>query len=166
MERTGVDNLIAYWNTTLQGVRLRPSLFFEMTEDEVLSRQIPGIRTSRVFWRESGLFSARREYMRISRRELVFDVCGFPLGDSFTVSWWLGTSERNIRTLFFEIPILGSLLEARLSPVTYYEVDSETAYQRAIHDSILLVVDTLTEDNELPRLTGPEREPIMADFYE
>ncbi len=166
MERTGIDNLIAHWNTTLQGVGLRPSMFYEMLEEEISLRSFAGMQMTRVYWREGGWFSARREYLRTMWRQVIFDICGFPFGDSFCVSWWLGTNERSVRSLFFEVPVLGTLIEAGLSPATYYEIDSERVYQHGIHNSVLHVVDVLTDQNQLPRLTGLAREPIMAEFYD
>lgn len=165
MERTGIDNLIAHWNTTLHDVGLRPSAFYEMVEQEISMRRFAGMRLTSVYWREGGWFSARREYLRIVWRQLVFDICGFPLGDSFSVSWWLGTNEQSVRNLFLEIPLLGSLIEAGLSPATYYEVDSESVFQNGIHNSVLRVIDVLTDQNHLPRLDELAREPIMAEFY-
>ena len=165
MERTGLDSLISYWNTSLYA-RVSPSVLYERLEAEVLSEGIPRVEVTRTFWREGGWFSARREYLRIRWNDLVFDICGFPVGNSFTVSWWLGTIENNVRNLIFEIPILGTFLEERFSPVTYYAIDVEASFQRAIHNSVLRVIDDLTEENELPRLAEFEREPFMTEFYE
>src|SRR5688500_16248882 len=103
MERTGIDDLIAYWHTSLDGVQLQPSVFYALVEEEILSRQITLLQTTRVFWREHGWFSARREYLRVEYREFIFDICGFPAGPDFCVSWWLGVQERNIKNLIFEI---------------------------------------------------------------
>lgn len=165
MERTGIDKLISYWNTSLYA-RLSPSVFYEQLEEEIQSEEIPRVRLTRTFWREGGWFSARREYLRVQRDDLIFDICGFPIGNSFTVSWWLGTTEKNVRNLVFEIPLLGVFLEEWLSPVTYYAIDADASFQRATHNAVLRVVDDLTDQNELPRLMEIEREPIMAEFYD
>ena len=165
MERTGVDNLISYWNASLCA-QLSPSAFYEQLEDEIQCEELPDLDMTRSFLREGGWFSARREYLRIRWNNFVFDICGFPVGRSFTVSWWLGTIENNVGGLFFEIPLLGEFLRERISPVTYYIIDAEASFQRAIHNAVLRVVDHLTEQNELPRLMEMEREPVMAEFYE
>ncbi len=166
MERTGIDILIAHWNTTLNGVRLQPSVFYETVENELAQRQIPNLSITRVFLRESGLFSARREYLRVRQGNLIFDICGFPAADSFTVSWWLGAVEKTVGNLFFEIPLIGKFLEERLNPATYFEIDVEATLQRTVHTSVLRIVDELTDQNELPKLAGREHEPILTEFYE
>lgn len=165
MERTGIDNLISYWNASLRA-QLSPSVFYEQLEEEILTEEIPELEMTRTFWREGGWFSARREYLRIRWNNFVFDICGFPVGSSFTVSWWLGTIENNVGGLIFETPLLGEFLRERLSPVTYYTIDAEASFQRAIHNSVLRLVDDLTDQNELPRLMEMERAPILAEFYE
>lgn len=166
MERIGIDTLIAHWNTSLNGVRLQPSVFYEMVENEISRRQIPNLLITRVFLREKGLFSARREYLRIQHEKLIFDICGFPAADSFSVSWWLGAVDKTIGNLFFEIPLVGEFLEEQFAPATYFKIDSEAMLQRAIHNLVLCVVDELTDQNELPKLVGREREPVMTEFYE
>jgi hypothetical protein len=165
MERTGIDELISYWNTSVVA-SLPPSQFYERLEEEILSEGIPGIEMTRVFWREGGWLSGRREYLRVRRGDLVFDICGFPIGNSFTVSWWLGTIEKNVRNLILEIPLVGAFLEKGLSPATYYSIDAETSFQRAIHNSVVRMVDDLTDQNELKRLGDIDRVPVMAEFYE
>jgi hypothetical protein len=119
-----------------------------------------------VFLRERGLFSARRQYLRAQHNKLIFDICGFPCANVFSISWWFGTVEKTVANLFFEIPLLGEFLEERLVSVTYFEVDMEATLQHAIHNSVLRVVDELTDQNELPKLVGREREPILKEFYE
>jgi uncharacterized YccA/Bax inhibitor family protein len=42
-----------------------------------------------VDWKEGGLLSARREYLRVKRGKLSFDVCAAPFGTGFFFSSWL-----------------------------------------------------------------------------
>src|SRR5262249_32254698 len=41
-------------------------------------------------WKEGGPLSASREYLRVTRQGLVFDICGAPFGTGFFVSLWYG----------------------------------------------------------------------------
>lgn len=166
MEKAYVENLLAHWSANLAGVQIRPSVFYGMVEENISAKQIPRIRISRVFRREGGLISDRRQYLRVKYKQLVFDICGFPICGSFAVSYWLELHDKTVANLFFEIPILGFVLERAFSPATYFNVDADAACQHAVHDSVLSVVDELTHENHLTRLTGQAREPIFADFYE
>jgi hypothetical protein len=63
--------------------------FYASVERATRDRQVPEALVSRVDWREGGVLSAKREYLRVSRGRLVFDICGAPFGTGFFVSWWL-----------------------------------------------------------------------------
>jgi hypothetical protein len=86
----GID-IISNWSTLIENLEASPLGFFESVEAGIKKRCIPDIQTSRVDHYESGMFSAKREYMRIVRDNLVFDVCASPYGTGFFVSWWLGS---------------------------------------------------------------------------
>lgn len=166
MESAGVDTLISYWSTSVQQVQLKPSSFYQALEEEIRSRDLSGITISRAFWRQRGWFSPRREYLRVQLKELVFDICAFPYGNSFTVSWWLGAVERRVSNLFFEIPLLSELLERIVSPATFYEVDSQVAFQRQVHSAVLFVIDEFSRKSETNILDEHDPESLMGEFYE
>jgi hypothetical protein len=82
--------VISHWNKFIESLEASPMDFYASVEQAIQKRQVPDIKTSRVDWREGGAFSARREYLRVAREKLVFDICGAPFGNGFFVSWWLG----------------------------------------------------------------------------
>jgi hypothetical protein len=165
MPQLQIGRVLAHWETMLAGVAISPLAFYAAVERAVATHQIPMVMMARVTRREGGLFSARRQYLRARRRSLVFDVCGFPVGADFQVTWWLGETEPGLRELFGEIPIVGLLLDRVFSPATYYELDAEAHFQHAIHASVLEVIDELTSRRGLRRLPPRERRPVMREFY-
>ena len=165
MQYTAVDNLLAHWSTRLPGVEIRPTEFYAMVENEIRIKGIPRIAIARVYYREGGFWSPKRQYLRISYREFVFDICGFPISNSFAVSWWLGTHNRTVASLLYEIPVLGPLLDPAIRANTFYSMDVDAVCQNAIHESVLNIVDELTHENQLPRLNGPDRVPVLSEFY-
>jgi hypothetical protein len=86
----GID-VISNWSTLIENLEASPLGFFESVEAGIKKRCIPQTETSRVDHYESGMLSAKREYMRITRDKLIFDICAAPYGTGFFVSWWLGT---------------------------------------------------------------------------
>ena len=66
-------------------------------------------------WHEGGVLSAKREYLRVTRQKLAFDLCAAPFGTGFFFSWWVG-EKRPPRWLCWAI-LLGTL-------VAYYAVHS------------------------------------------
>jgi hypothetical protein len=137
--------------------------FYAQVEAAIDRRQVPDARQERIHWREGGPLSPKREYLRVRRREHVFDICAAPFGNGFFVSWWLGEF-RGCLAALAEIPWLGLFLQ-RLRPVTYYRVDTALMFQESVHHAVLEVVDQLTEAKGLRALTEAERKPILREIF-
>jgi hypothetical protein len=60
--------------------------FYAAVEDELKAREVPGLEISRVEFSEGGLLSDKREYLRMIRERLVFDICAAPFGTSYFFS--------------------------------------------------------------------------------
>lgn len=89
MARASVTDVMSHWHQPFEGLQTSPVAFYESVERALEPRQIPQARRERIDWREAGSFSARREYLRITRARHVIDICGAPFGNGFFVSWWL-----------------------------------------------------------------------------
>ncbi len=89
MARASITDVMSYWHQLFEGLQASPVAFYESVERALEPRQIPEARTERIDWREAGSFSARREYLRVTRARHVVDICGAPFGNGFFVSWWL-----------------------------------------------------------------------------
>lgn len=88
-KRTRNAELVAHWSKLFENFEASPQSCYEAVEAALARRQIPEIRISRVFWKETGLFSAEREYLRAERKRHVLDVCAAPFGTGFFFSSWL-----------------------------------------------------------------------------
>lgn len=61
--------------------------FYQSIEQEIAARQFPELTISREnFWEGSYFVSTRRQYLRMRRERLVFDICAAPFGTSFFFS--------------------------------------------------------------------------------
>jgi hypothetical protein len=74
----------------IEGCSFSPQEFYARVELALQRRQVPEMKPSRVLWREKGPLSAKREYLRLERDRLSFDVCAMPFGTGFYVSEWCG----------------------------------------------------------------------------
>lgn len=72
-----------------------PKEFYAAVEAELTEKKVPDLETSRILFAEGGLLSSNREYLRMRRERLIFDICAAPFGTSFFFS---------IR--FAEIPVI------------------------------------------------------------
>ena len=165
MSKAPATMIISHWNTLIEGLTVSPKEFFTSVEQTLETKLIPSIKRSRVDWREGGIMSAKREYLRVVRKKLAFDICGAPFGNGFFISWWLGEMPSFFWQLIMMIPFLGPLLEKWFRPTTYYNVDTASMYQSLVHSAVLEVVDSLTQVNGLKALSETERKPQMRDFF-
>jgi hypothetical protein len=79
----------SHWHHTFEGLQTSALEFYGAVEAAVGRRGIPDLKLSRVEWSESGVLSAKRQYLRIERRGLAFDVCTAPFGNGQFFSSWL-----------------------------------------------------------------------------
>lgn len=80
---------ISHWHTLLDDFQTSALEFYKSVEEELARRDVPSSRTERVLHREGGVLTAQREYLRISRQRLTFDLCAAPYGKGQFFSWWL-----------------------------------------------------------------------------
>ena len=81
--------VVSHWHKLLEDQRASALDFYGAVEEELKRREVPGLQLERVDWREGGVTSAKREYLRIGRERLTFDLCGAPYGTGYFYSWWV-----------------------------------------------------------------------------
>lgn len=89
-ERAKPTEILSHWPRLIEKLQYSPQEFYGKIEQALAERQVPELQYERVEWPEGGFLSDRREYLRIRRERLVFDVCGAPFGTGFFVSIWCG----------------------------------------------------------------------------
>jgi len=157
------------WHFMIQGLKYSPQDFFSLAETAISEKSIDGLRTSRIKMGEGGMFSAKREYLRVTRKNLNFDICGAPFGNGFFVSWWLGETPSGLLGFLYSIPglsLLAALYERFVDTQTYFTYDTRVMYQTLIHDAITTCVDQITEEKGVRSLTLDERKPFMKSFFD
>ena len=81
--------ILAHWHHLADDLRTSTLDFYAAVEEALRVREVPDIKTSRIDVREGGILSAKREYLRVTRGKLNFDICAAPFGRSFFFSTWL-----------------------------------------------------------------------------
>lgn len=90
MAKLGKDStVISNWHHPIDNFSTSTMEFYAAVEEALKPKQIPDYSISRIDWREGGVLTARREYLRIKRGKLAFDLCAAPFGTGFFFSWWL-----------------------------------------------------------------------------
>jgi hypothetical protein len=165
--------MLSHWSQHVEGLNQSTQQFYAMVEAAVEKRKIPDVKFSRVDFKEGGIFSSSREYLRIARGDLRYDICGAPYGNGFFVSSRLFTEEKFAdRTLLSMAKggILSGLAAGLTAKVvgagTYMKVDSAQMYQQLVHRSVLEAIDTMTAAASLPPLPEPERKPVLKGYFQ
>lgn len=82
-------SVLSHWATLVENMQASPQEFYEHVADAVRNREIPDIEIGRVTWKEGGVFSADRVYLRVSRGRYLYDICAAPFGTGFFFSSWM-----------------------------------------------------------------------------
>jgi hypothetical protein len=76
-----------HWYSAVDNFQFTSSDFYQMIQTELTTRKVPGLEVTRVEFNEGGLLSDKREYLRLKRERLVFDICAAPFGTSYFFSF-------------------------------------------------------------------------------
>lgn len=76
--------IFAHWYVPLMDFESDTGQFFQSLEEEMTKRRVPELVVERIHFKNAGLLSANRAYLRLRRERVVIDVCSAPFG----TSWW------------------------------------------------------------------------------
>jgi hypothetical protein len=80
--------LLSHWHTMVDTFSTSAVAFYADVESRLSDREVPHLAISRVTFKEGGLLSARREYLRVARGRLTYDIGAAPFGTSYFFSSW------------------------------------------------------------------------------
>lgn len=173
MAEAAVATVVSHWYQRFEGFSIKPEDFYTTLGSAIERRKIPDASLNQLECAEGGVFSAKRLYLRVNRKEHYFDICGAPFGNGFFISWWLIQRPSGCLTgcllSLTPIPWIGIFAKAWLnlfSPITYFKIDTELMFQSAVHSAVLEVVDRITEKRGMRALSETERKPIMREFFQ
>lgn len=75
-----------HWYVLLPDFESSTSEYYGAVEKDLIHRKVPDLEICRILFPEGGFISARREYLRLQRERLVFDLCSAPFGTSWFFS--------------------------------------------------------------------------------
>lgn len=81
--------VISHWHHSVENFTTSAMEFYKSVEESLKAKEAPNVRIERIDWSESGILSAKREYLRISYGRFSFDLCAAPFGKDYFFSWWL-----------------------------------------------------------------------------
>ena len=80
-----MDNVISHWDQLFENFQTSSLEFYDSVEKGVTARAVPETHWVRVEHKESGLASAKRQYLRMHRGKFAFDICAAPFGSAMMI---------------------------------------------------------------------------------
>lgn len=158
---------LAHWAQALPDLHDSAVGFYHAVSTAIDRQQMPGVKTRLVSWRDGGVHAEKRDYLRIEREDLAFDLYVAPFGTSLFVAYWFCRNPTTFLDLLARVPILGWLawLWVKLFRwETYYRVDSRAMFQSAVHNCILQVIAELTTAEGTRPVLELERRPVLPEL--
>jgi hypothetical protein len=106
---------LSHWHKLMEDFQASPMEFYASVEASIQKRQVPDCTISRIDFREGGVLSAQREYLRVSRGRHNFDICAAPFGNGFFVSWWLSPTQSSLGPLALLLMSIGFVIFMSMS---------------------------------------------------
>jgi hypothetical protein len=79
-------DVLEHWYALVPGFNTSTKDFYESVESELKTRDVPSLESAHVDFAEGGVLSSKREYLRMTRERLVFDICAAPFGTAYFFS--------------------------------------------------------------------------------
>lgn len=160
--------ILSHWYFLMEDFNTSALEFYKSVEQALARRNVPNLKFVRIDCQEGGLLSAKREYLRVQRKEFVFDICGAPFGNGFFVSWWLGEIPSGLAAICYAlsaIPIVGIffalLLRLMVRPLTYYKMDTALMFQESVRTAVVEVIEEMRTQKGLRVLSPVEIAPRL-----
>jgi hypothetical protein len=108
-------DVIDHWYALIPGFNTSTKEFYESIEKELKEREVPGLEIFHVDFAEGGVMSSKREYLRMTRERLVFDICAAPFGKGYFFSCRFAEIPAVIQLWQLLVVVVGAFMLVALS---------------------------------------------------
>ena len=108
-------DVIDHWYTLVPGFNSSTKEFYEGIEKELKTREVPGLEMFRVDFAEGGALSQKREYLRMTRERLVFDICAAQFGTAYFFSCRFAQIPAAIKLWQLVVELIGGFMTVALA---------------------------------------------------
>ncbi len=125
-------------------------------EAKLKELQLPNVHYDTESLLEAHLFSARRKYLTVRRKDFVFFISSAHLGTGSYVSWWMS---QQIEGPLNKIPFVSKwLLGRNRKRKTMYQLDAEAMFKTAVHTAVQEVLEDMTAYKTQRPITDADRQ--------
>jgi len=109
------EEVIEHWYALVPGCNAAGKEFYEGIEKELKDREVPGLDIAYVDFAEGGVLSSKRQYLRMSRERLIFDICAAPFGTAYFYSCRFAEIPAVIRLWQLLVVMIAALMTVALT---------------------------------------------------
>jgi hypothetical protein len=173
MPRFAKGDVLSNWHTLFDDFSTSSQDFYRAVEIAIVQRSLPGVTLSRVLFSEGGIGAPNREYLRVRRKRIVFDICSAPYANGHFFSWWLAKIPARFGLLYVIalvavlLPvwaILCTLLTTALRGSCFGGLLSAGLFWSGI-PAILLLLGFLVDRGKIGDVDWVLSVPILAQLY-
>ena len=128
--------------------------YYAKVQELIAARQMPSVHFSRVNFAVAGLGQGKQEYLRVDRKDDIFDICASPFGTGSFVSYWYGEPKHRFKDLAYQIKGANTVVDA-FNNKTRHELDSATVFRTWVKECIDLAIEDMTNQKGV-RLSADE----------
>lgn len=155
------------WNTYLEGLTgFTSDQYYTKMQEKLESNNVEGISYTRVMLSKRGFLSSKREYLRVSFEDVTHDISFYPFALGTYASSWSYQTLTGGELLVASIPYIGLWLHRKLYPETYYIADSRAMFQLLVHQTQLEIIDELTNQKGLRKLSDQQRQLQTRNVFD
>jgi hypothetical protein len=107
--------VIEHWYALVPGFSTSGKEFYADLEKILKEREVPGLDVAYVDFAEGGVLSQKREYLRLTRERLMFDICAAPFGTAFFFSCRFAQIPAVIRPWQLLVVLVGTFMVTALT---------------------------------------------------
>ncbi len=108
-------DVIDHWYALVPGFNSSSKEFYDGIEKELKTREVPGLEIFRVDFAEGGVLSQKREYLRMTRERLVFDICAAQFGTAYFFSCRFAQIPAAIKLWQLVVVLIGGFMTVALA---------------------------------------------------
>jgi hypothetical protein len=147
----------AHWQKQFANRSFSSKEFYEKVTALIKEKKYPDTRILKVTHPEGGYLSANRQYLRIQRDLLVFDICAAPFGRDYFFSWWQSRFPTPREVTLRILPFLGRTTLRNGRSHSYHEADTEEMFKLSIEQCVSALIEEMTRETGLRDILESEQ---------
>lgn len=153
------------WHVLVPDFEVSTDEFYQMIKSAIEAKRVPDLEISVIEFREGGVMSARRRYLRLRRERLVFDVCSAPFGTSWFFSCRAGEIPMHLKV--WEIVAMAAAISGfLLLHMAIFGINAGSAVFLLNAAAVIFLLNCLTATSLYGLDAILLRTPVVGAFYE